>query len=487
MGQARGLPQNSGPSPPAGATAPSLAGRRATSRRPRATEPAWRKWLGAVHGGAAPGHAQPPAPAPGRPQSLPRPLEPTDLLQAPQLRDGAAARHWLTHQKGSLKGSSHLWAALAARGRSQDLKPGCWRLAWGGHSAGPWGTAAGAEGAESESAVEGLGALSSFLTSTCVPPGPIQSVPGPPSQSSELETWPGPCLSSQPNLTLLGADVPGQGPPNLLPATPSLESQCEHQQGPSRHLTSNCLPPARASTTLGPQHRPGVASRPAAGGGGRSREAGAETQEQGADLLPGARALVQCEGSLPAAFHHLARGKSLGGLCPERKPPSHSEGGGGTLWKAGTCLQLERSRDTGTTGTCGLQRLTRSQSNLTQDSDRGMCPSTDAWTDRQKSRGRPHSTDTGSGSACAKWRRRTPTPSSPPRLGGQRSLARRAGPLTSRLVAEAVPQMAGQERSGRRVSQQTNRPASSLTRAGGAVVCLGGLGFRPCLRSLHPA
>lgn len=244
-----------------GATSPSLAGRRTTSRRPRATEPAWRKWLGAVHGGAAPGHAQPPAPAPGRPQSLPRPLEPTDLLQAPQLRDGAAARHWLTHQKGSLKGSSHLWAALAARGRSQDLKPGCWRLAWGGHSAGPWGTAVGAEGAESESAVEGLGALSSFLTSTCVPPGPIQSVPGPPSQSSELETWPGPCLSSQPNLTLLGADVPGQGPPNLLPAMPGLESQCEHQQGPSHHLTSNCLHPARASTTLGPQHRLGSSRR----------------------------------------------------------------------------------------------------------------------------------------------------------------------------------------------------------------------------------
>lgn len=203
--------------------------------------------------------------------------------------------------------------------------------------------------------------------------------------------------------------------------------------------------------------------------------------------MPGARALVQCDGSLPAVFHHLARGKSLRGLCPGRKPPSHSEGGGGTLGKAGTCLQLARSRDTGTAGTCGLQRITRSQSNLTQDSDRGMCPSTDAWTDEQKNRGRARSRDTGSRSARAEWRRRTPAPPSPPRLGGQRSLARRAGPLTSRSVAEsgATDRGPGAQWPARLAA---NQPACELPDAGRRSGGLsGGLGFRPCLRSLHPA
>lgn len=85
-------------------------------------------------------------PAPrARPGSLQTP-EWRDSLQAHHLRDGAAARRWLTHQKVSLKGSSHLWAALAARSRSQDLKPGCWRCAWDGRSVGPLGNGGGRRG-----------------------------------------------------------------------------------------------------------------------------------------------------------------------------------------------------------------------------------------------------------------------------------------------------------------------------------------------------
>lgn len=52
--------------------------------------------------------------------------------------------------------------------------------------------AAVAEGAESESAAEDPGALSTFFKSTCVPPGPFQNVSGPCPQRGELETWPRP-------------------------------------------------------------------------------------------------------------------------------------------------------------------------------------------------------------------------------------------------------------------------------------------------------
>lgn len=107
-----------------------------------------RKRLGAVHGGAAPGHAEPPAPRPlARRGSLQTP-ERRDSLQAHQLRDKAAARRWLTHQKVSLKGSSHLWAALAARSRSQDRKPRCWRCAWDGRSVAPLRDGGGCQGRE---------------------------------------------------------------------------------------------------------------------------------------------------------------------------------------------------------------------------------------------------------------------------------------------------------------------------------------------------
>lgn len=50
-------------------------------QRPRATDPDWRKWLGAVHGGVAPGHAEPPAHRPrARPGSFSRPQGWRDAL-----------------------------------------------------------------------------------------------------------------------------------------------------------------------------------------------------------------------------------------------------------------------------------------------------------------------------------------------------------------------------------------------------------------------
>lgn len=87
-----------------------------------------------------------------------------------------------------------LWATLAARSKTQDLKPGCWRRAWDGRG--------GVRPLERRRSLraESLrlrtsGALSSFLKSTCVPPGPFQEVSGPRSQSGELETWPQPWLA----------------------------------------------------------------------------------------------------------------------------------------------------------------------------------------------------------------------------------------------------------------------------------------------------
>lgn len=100
---------------------------------------------------------------------------------------------------------------------------------------------------------------------------------------------PGPCLSSQPKVTFSGADVPCQAPPNPLPATPGLESQSKHQQGPSTsfHIQSPPAPARRGEPSAirgcGSQRR-----REAEGGpGGRARGA----EPQGA-TWPGAHALV---------------------------------------------------------------------------------------------------------------------------------------------------------------------------------------------------
>lgn len=112
-----------------------------------------------------------------------------------------------------LKGSSHLWAGLAARSRSQDLKPAAGGAPGTAGVSDPWGTAAVAEGAGSESVAEDLGALSTFFESTCVPPGPLQSVAGPRPQRGELETWPRPW----PLLSQVPAFPPGPTEPFLEP------------------------------------------------------------------------------------------------------------------------------------------------------------------------------------------------------------------------------------------------------------------------------
>lgn len=95
-----------------------------------------------------PGHAKPPASSPPAcPGSLSRPLEWRDSLPGSpspglglQPGTGSYIKRLLS------KESSHLWATLAARSKTQDLKSGCWRRAWDGFVVfDPWGTAAVAE------------------------------------------------------------------------------------------------------------------------------------------------------------------------------------------------------------------------------------------------------------------------------------------------------------------------------------------------------
>lgn len=50
------------------------------------------------------------------------------------LLDRASARPWLSHQSLALKGSSYLWAELAARSRTENLRPGA------GGTSNSWGT-----------------------------------------------------------------------------------------------------------------------------------------------------------------------------------------------------------------------------------------------------------------------------------------------------------------------------------------------------------
>ena len=160
------------------ATSPETQGHRSGVEEAAGSCPWWRRAWARRAAGSRPR---------ARPGSRSRPPEWSDRL-APSLQPGTGS-----HIKSSvLKGFSHLWAALAARSRTQDLKPGSWRRAWDGRSVGPLGNRGGLESADSESAAEDLGALSSFLKSTCVPPASLQSVSGPGSQSGELETWPRP-------------------------------------------------------------------------------------------------------------------------------------------------------------------------------------------------------------------------------------------------------------------------------------------------------
>lgn len=92
----------------------------------------------------------------------------------------------------------------------------------------------------------------------------------------------------QPNLTLLGADVPCQAPPNPLPAMPGLESQSKHQQGPSCLLIFHCTPRNThtprapcASTTLGAQRYPECLSRGQREAEGNQKEDRAEARAAG--------------------------------------------------------------------------------------------------------------------------------------------------------------------------------------------------------------
>lgn len=99
-----------------------MGGRHATSQRPRATDPrggsGWELSMVAPRLGT---HSRG-LPAPGA-----RALSPDRWNgEAHHLRGGAAARQRLPHQTVSSKGSSHLWAALAAGRRTRDFKSGCW-------------------------------------------------------------------------------------------------------------------------------------------------------------------------------------------------------------------------------------------------------------------------------------------------------------------------------------------------------------------------
>lgn len=115
--------------------------------------------------------------------------------QAHHLRDGAAARRWLTHQKISFKTEFSPVGNAGLRGaRLRTSKP-----AAGGAPGRPPCWTLGDRRRRSLRA-ESLrlttsGALGAFLQSTCVPPGPFQKVSGPGSRSGEPETWPQPWLA----------------------------------------------------------------------------------------------------------------------------------------------------------------------------------------------------------------------------------------------------------------------------------------------------
>lgn len=121
-------------------------------------------------------------------------------------------------------------------------------------------------------------------------------------------------------------------------------------------------------------------------------------EQQGADLLPGAYPRARSVSRLPvcwtprpdpqgcpsSASHCPGRKTPLpsatekGGYSSESKPPTHTHTAGAL-------------RGTGAPGTCCLQKITRPRRNLPEGSDGGVCPSTDARTDRQTDRGGPQS------------------------------------------------------------------------------------------------
>lgn len=147
----------------------------------------------------------------------------------------------------------------------------------------PWGTAAVAEGAGSESVAEDLGALSTFFESTCVPPGPLQSVAGPRPQRGELETWPRPWPCSARSLPFLPAQLNPSWSRRSLPETTE-PSSSDARFGLSVKTSAGALVPSRIQR---PPPGPGPAPRrcPAlfgsAGAGRSARRRGPERRGRG--------------------------------------------------------------------------------------------------------------------------------------------------------------------------------------------------------------
>lgn len=187
--------------------------------------------------------------------------------QAHHLRDGAAARRWLAHQKIRFKAECSPVGDVvcAERASGPPARP-------------PGGTRAERRGRR-ESAAQDLGRTARrspepVRAAESIPEGLWPRLP-----SGELETWPrawlalcqGPCLSSQPNLTSSGADVPCQAPPNPLPAMRGLESQSKHQHGPSTSFNIQSRPaPARGG-------EPSATRGAGAAGSGARRGCGRQT------------------------------------------------------------------------------------------------------------------------------------------------------------------------------------------------------------------
>lgn len=194
-----------------------------------------------------------------------------------------------SHIKGSVpKGSSHLWAALAAGSRTRDRTSGSWQRVVLGRPGPP-------RCAERESTADPLGARSTPFSGAHAPPRvrPVRSVSGPRSRSRALGTRPAlrqvPAFAFRPHVTFPGADVSCRGePPTPPPETPGWSLRLIIRGGPSCLLPFNGLPPP-------------VAWRCCPGGGGAGG-GGAETGQEpvlrpggrrSADLSPGARAPVR--------------------------------------------------------------------------------------------------------------------------------------------------------------------------------------------------